>query len=666
MRLLPAAIAIALSASPSVVFSTEAFATRPSSVFGVDRGASGAASLLARSRRGGAFEKHESRSALSAATTDAVGNAISVDTSPIEGMRPGTSGLRKKVEVWQGEHYVENFIQSLVDTAKDANGGETLETIVVAGDGRYYNNEAMQNICRVLAGNGIKNIWVPQNGIMSTPAVSAVIRQKDGGAAQGGIVLTASHNPGGPGEDFGIKYNEGLGQPAGEEFTDALYDKSLEIKSYQSVEGSHDIDLSAPVGTQYQLTDTSTVTIIDPFENYMEALKSCFDFDKLKEFGQREDFSVLFDGMHGAGGIFAQRVLIDELGLPESSLMRCDPKPDFGKCHPDPNLTYASELVKKMGLQPDGSADPAVADPSAIPALGAANDGDGDRNLIAGAGFFVTPSDSMALIADNWEAIPHFARAGGPRGVARSMPSSAALDVVAEARGFPCFVTPTGWKFFGNLMSSKEMFDKEDYTPFLCGEESFGTGSDHVREKDGLWAVLAWMSILMKANEETAVGALVGVNEIVTSHWAKYGRHYYCRYDYEGVDSDAANQVMDTIRDNFVTGNVAYGVPGESGIELVDAVEFGYTDPVDGSQTSNQGLILNFKVSSGDPARVVFRLSGTGSAGATIRMYLERFEKDSAKHDMSAPVALKDLAEEALRLAKMEDTTGRDAPTVIT
>jgi len=609
---------------------------------------------------------------MSSTTTDEV--VVTVPTNPIEGMRPGTSGLRKKVEVWQEKHYVENFIQSLIDTAVDSNGGKMLDTIVVAGDGRYYNDEAIKIISSICAANGIANIWIPQGGIMSTPAVSAVIRRRtesgggeDGqGIAQGGIVLTASHNPGGPGEDFGIKYNEGLGQPANEEFTENLYKKTLEISSYKTIADSPDIDLAAPVGTKYQLTPTSAVTIIDPFQNYLDALKSCFDFDQLRKFGS-SGFSILFDGMHGAGGLFAKRVLVEELGLPESSLMRCNPLPDFGKCHPDPNLTYASELVKKMGLKSDGSADSSI-DASSLPMLGAANDGDGDRNLIAGAGFFVTPSDSMALICDNYEAIPQFASRGGLNGVARSMPSSAALDVVAEARNIPCFVTPTGWKFFGNLMSSKESFDGKDYNPFLCGEESFGTGSDHVREKDGLWAVLAWMSILAKANEGISEGeALVGVKEIVTKHWAKYGRHFYCRYDYEGVDSDAANQVMDIIRDNLVNGDASSVESGHSDIKFVDAVEFSYTDPVDGSQTSKQGLTLNFQLGpSGDPARVVFRLSGTGSAGATIRMYLEQFEKDTSKHGMSAPVALKDLADEALRLVQMEKTTGRDAPTVIT
>mmetsp|Transcript_3075 Transcript_3075/g.4217 ORF Transcript_3075/g.4217 Transcript_3075/m.4217 type:complete len:524 (-) Transcript_3075:107-1678(-) len=473
-------------------------------------------------------------------TASSSSSVVDVPTTPIAGMKPGTSGLRKKVEVWQAvddvnKNYVENFIQSLVDTAKESNGGEMIDTVIVAGDGRYFNDEAIQIIAKVLAGNGVSNIWIPQNGIMSTPAVSAAIRRREGGKALGGIVLTASHNPGGPGEDFGIKYNEAFGQPAGEDFTDALYEKTLTISSFKSIKGSSDIDLSADAGTTYSLTPTTTVTIIDPFDCYLDALRSCFDFDALRTFCQRDDFSILFDGMHGAGGPFARRVLIEELGLPESSLLRCDPRPDFGGCHPDPNLTYAASLVKKMGLNPDGSADESV-DATSLPTLGAANDGDGDRNLIAGAGFFVTPSDSLALICDNWESIPHFAKEGGPRGVARSMPSSAALDVVAEARGIPCFSTPTGWKFFGNLMSSKEMFGKTDYTPFLCGEESFGTGSDHIREKDGLWAVLSWMSILMKANEDTPAGEpLVGVKDIVTKHWAKYGRHFYCRYDYEGA-----------------------------------------------------------------------------------------------------------------------------------
>eukprot|EP00934_Nitzschia_sp_Nitz4_P002324 Nitzschia sp. Nitz4//scaffold55_size114948//110625//112888//NITZ4_003928-RA/size114948-augustus-gene-0.15-mRNA-1//1//CDS//3329554611//2324//frame0 len=596
--------------------------------------------------------------------------SVTVPTQPIEGMKPGTSGLRKKVEVWQTkEHYVENFIQSLLDTAVANNEGKMLETMIVAGDGRYFNDEAIQIICRVLAGNGVSNIWIPQHGIMSTPAVSATIREKENGRAQGGIILTASHNPGGPGKDFGIKYNEFYGQPAGEEFTNALYQRSLGIKSFQTVNGSPKIDLSADVGTTISLTPTSTVTIIDPFKEYVETLKACFDFPALHEFSKRPGFSVLYDGMHGAGGPFAKRVLVDELGFPESSLMRCDPKPDFGNGHPDPNLIYASELVSKMGLNSDGSASLAA---TSAPTLGAANDGDGDRNLIAGAGFFVTPSDSLAIICDNWAAIPHFAKAGGPKGVARSMPSSAALDVVAESLCIPNFVTPTGWKFFGNLMGSKEQFGKTDYTPFLCGEESFGTGSDHVREKDGLWAVLAWMSILMKSNENTpSSDALVSVKDVVTKHWAKYGRHFYCRYDYEanacvsGVESSAAEKMMDLIRENYVGGSLDDS-NSDSDVKLVDAEEFSYTDPVDGCTTSKQGLVLHFQYENQDTARVVFRLSGTGSAGATIRMYLEKFEKKRERHGIPAPLVLEDLAKEAIALVQLAELTGRESPTVIT
>lgn len=313
-----------------------------------------------------------------------------------------------------------------------------------------------------------------------------------------------------------------------------LYEKSLNIRKFKIVEGTSDIDLSADIGTTYQLTDTSKVTIIDPFKEYLEVLKTCFDFEALKKFAKRPGFSLLFDGMHGAGGPFAKKIFLEELGMDASCLLRCDPKPDFGKGHPDPNLSYAADLVERMGLMPDGSAD-LNAKMEDLPTLGAANDGDGDRNLIAGAGCFVTPSDSLAMICDKWRAIPHFSKAGGPKGVARSMPSSAALDVVAEENNIPYFITPTGWKFFGNLMSSKELFNGRDYTPFLCGEESFGTGSDHIREKDGLWAVLAWMSILMDFNKDVPEGdPLVQVQDIVVKHWAKYGRHFYCRYDYEG------------------------------------------------------------------------------------------------------------------------------------
>jgi len=318
-----------------------------------------------------------------------------------------------------------------------------------------------------------------------------------------------------------------------------------------------------------------------------------------------------------------------------------------------------------MGLKADGSVDESAA--STAPTLGAANDGDGDRNLIAGAGCFVTPSDSLAIICDNWKAIPHFEKRGGPKGVARSMPSSAALDIVADALNIPLFITPTGWKFFGNLMGSKEQFGKNDYTPFLCGEESFGTGTDHIREKDGLWAMLAWISILMDANKDVAEGEpMVQVKDIVLNHWAQYGRHFYCRYDYEAVDSDAANKMMNLIYDKYVRGDLSEITEDPSGITLLAAEEFAYTDPVDASITTNQGLVLVFRYANADNARVVFRLSGTGSAGATIRMYLEKYEKDKTKYGEAAPVALKGLADRAIALAKIQELTGRESPSVIT
>jgi len=500
----------------------------------------------------------------------------------------------------------------------------------------------------MLAANGVNNIFVPARGILTTPAASAVLRATD---IEGGILLTASHNPGGPDEDFGIKYNLAQGQPADESFTNAVYEESLQIQHYKIVEDNVKLDLNVPVGTTYTIGD-STVTIMDPFEDYVAVLQQCFDFDKLRALASRDDFSMVFDGMHGAGGPFAERVLVHELGLPASTLFRCNPLPDFGKGHPDPNLTYAAELVAKMGLLQDTSPN---SEATNVPTLGVANDGDGDRNLICGASCFVTPSDSLAILCDSWRALPHFA--GGPKGVARSMPSSGALDVVAQALDIPLFVTPTGWKFFGNLMSSKELFDGTDYTPFLCGEESFGTGSDHIREKDGLWAALAWMSIIEHASDNDR---LVSVHEIVQKHWEKYGRHYYCRYDYEGVDSDAANAVMDLIRAQFVEGTIPE-IHGD--IALKSAEEFSYTDPVDGSVASKQGLVLHFSC-QGNDARVVFRLSGTGSAGATIRMYLEQFE--ASDFGQAAPAFLKDLADVAIALVQLEELTGRKAPTVIT
>ncbi|GMH95008.1 hypothetical protein TrVE_jg5349 [Triparma verrucosa] len=579
-------------------------------------------------------------------------SSVFVPSTPIPGMKPGTSGLRKKTKQWMSKNYLSNFIQSLLDTA---NKSSPPHEILVAGDGRYYNTLAIQEIIKLCVGNKIPHILIPRTGIMSTPAVSSLIRSLPN--CCGGIVLTASHNPGGIEEDFGIKYNEGRGQPADESFTDEVYERTKVIQGFWREEGE-DIDLNAEAGTKTVLGST-TVTIIDPFETYISTLRTSFDFPLLSSFISDPRVSILFDGMHGAGGPFASKILGDILGV--EGLMRCESKEDFGGIHPDPNLSYASDLVERMGLLPDGTANP---DFTSEFTLGAANDGDGDRNMICGKGIFVTPSDSLAIIADRCECIPQFK--GGLKGVARSMPSSGAVDVVAERKGVECFVTPTGWKFFGNLMDSKEAFGKKSYSPFLCGEESFGTGSDHIREKDGLWAVLSWISILADANKGNEEGSLVQVKDIVEEHWKKYGRHFYCRYDYEGCDSGAADTLMDGLRELVGGGGKAAADVGGGGEIVFESVEeFEYTDPVDGSFSGKQGMVLNFKMkSTGDKARAVFRLSGTGSSGATVRLYLEQY--DGKNFQGSAPEKLKLLGEEAIRISKLQELTGREQPTVIT
>jgi phosphoglucomutase len=458
----------------------------------------------------------------------------------IQGMKMGTSGLRKKVPVFAAHdgQYLKNFVQAIFNAVPPAQrlGG----TLVVGGDGRYFNREAAQTVIRIAAANGVANIWVGQGGLLSTPAVSAVVRERGGGQAFGAIVLTASHNPGGPDGDFGIKYNTGDGAPAKETVTDAIYAATLLLKEVRMVEGGPRVDVETLGATS--VVGRAAVTVIDSVDDYAAVLKTCFDFPRLKEFLARDDFRMVFDGMHGAGGPAAKRVLVDELGAPLASLLNCGPLEDFGGGHPDPNLVYAADLVQMLGL--DAAGNPTAAAKTA-PDFGAAVDGDADRNMILGKGFFVTPSDSVAVIAANAQAaIPQFK--SGVGGLARSMPTSRALDVVADALDLACFETPTGWKFFGNLM---DMEDGE-YTPLICGEESFGTGASHIREKDGLWAVLAWLSVLAHANPNPAA-ALVGVQDIVEAHWARFGRHFYSRYDYEGVDAAAAERVMDHLRAHF-------------------------------------------------------------------------------------------------------------------
>ncbi|CAM9527444.1 unnamed protein product, partial [Discosporangium mesarthrocarpum] len=540
---------------------------------------------------------------------------------------------------------------------------------------RYFNTDAIQTIIRMASANGVGRVWVGKDGLMSTPAVSAVIREREGGAAYTGVVLTARqglgfhfffallHNPGGPDDDFGIKFNTASGSPANEGLTDKVYKRTLELASYKIVRGTPDVDLSRLGKTAVGKME---VEVIDPVEVYATLLKSLFDFPRLRALLQRPDFSFLFDAMHGVAGPYASRVFVEELGAPETSLLRCDPRDNFGGAHPDPNLVYAADLVKTMGLDEGGRPVAATSDDSEggrsrePPTLGAAADGDADRNMILGKRFFVTPSDSLAVIAANAHAVPYFARAGGLGGAARSMPTSGALDRVCEAKGIPLFETPTGWKFFGNLMDAEELGHGRSYSPFLCGEESFGTGSDHVREKDGVWAVLAWLSLLADRNPDPSK-PLVGVKEIVEAHWAEYGRNFYCRYDYEGVEKAGADAMMEHLRNNAAKAGDVMG----DGLILDGIDDFEYTDPVDGSVSSNQGVRVLFQ----DGSRVVFRLSGTGSVGATVRMYVERYEPDPSKQRLPIAEVLGGeggLIDVGLRMSKLQEFTGREKPTVIT
>jgi len=441
-------------------------------------------------------------------------------TTPVEGMKPGTSGLRKKVKVVRDGLYLHNFVQALFDSLPphEKEGA----TMVVSGDGRHYNREAIQIIIEIAAANGVGRLWIGKGGIMSTPAVSAVIREREGGTAMGGIILTASHNPGGPEEDFGIKYNMQNGEPALESFTDAVYAATLSIEEIKILANAPKVDLDVLGVTR---VGEMVVEVIDPVQDYLGVLKDAFDFEALRKFIARPGgFKLVFDAMHGVAAPYAQVVLGKELGCPPSTFLHASSKEDFGGLHPDPNLAYASDLVKVMGLLPSGAPDPSMVEDKDVPDLGAAADGDADRNMILGKRFFVTPSDSLALIAANADAIPFFREQGGLRTVARSMPTSQAVDQVARAKGLTCVETPTGWKYFGNLMDARALGSAQDYVPILCGEESFGTGSNHVREKDGMWAVLAWLSILASHNPNPEA-PLKPISAIVQEHWAVYGRY---------------------------------------------------------------------------------------------------------------------------------------------
>ncbi|MDO8072890.1 alpha-D-glucose phosphate-specific phosphoglucomutase [Janthinobacterium sp. SUN176] len=538
-----------------------------------------------------------------------------INTAPIAGQRPGTSGLRKKVAVFSAPQYLENFVQSVFDTLGDCRG----QTLVLGGDGRYYNRAAIQTVLRMAAAHGYARVLLGQGGILSTPAVSCVIRKH---GASGGLILSASHNPGGPDGDFGIKYNIANGGPAPEKVTEAMFARTQTITEYR-ISDAADIDLDT-LGVV--CIEQMTVEVIDPVLDYAELMQQLFDFDAIRALfagGLR----ICFDGMHAVSGPYATAILEGMLGAPKGSVINGVPLEDFGGGHPDPNPVNAQELIAIMAAD-DG------------PDFGAASDGDGDRNMIVGRRFDVTPSDSLAILAANATVAPGYR--AGLKGIARSMPTSGAADRVASALGIPCYETPTGWKFFGTLLDAG--------LATLCGEESYGTGSNHVREKDGLWAVLFWLNLLAEKKQS--------VEEIVRAHWATHGRNYYSRHDYEDIDSAGAAQLMQAVR-----GQLA-ALPGQAlgGYTVALADDFSYTDPVDGSVATQQGI----RIIMTDGARIVLRLSGTGTEGATLRLYLERYAADPAQHDLPTQQALAGLIAVAETVAQIRARTGRDGPTVTT
>jgi phosphoglucomutase len=539
-----------------------------------------------------------------------------ISTQPFTDQRPGTSGLRKKVRVFQRPHYLENFVQSIFDTRTDLKGG----TLVVGGDGRYYNRQAIQIIIRMAAANGVAKVIVGQGGLLSTPAASCLIRKYH---TNGGIILSASHNPGGPEEDFGIKFNMPNGGPAPENVTEAIFAHTREISAYRTVAAA-DVDLDS-IGV-LSLGETR-VEIIDPVADYAALMEQLFDFVRIRQLFNSGLFSMRFDAMHAITGPYARRILEEMLGAPPGTVINGVPLEDFGGGHPDPNLVHAHQVV-------------ALTTGHSAVDFAAASDGDGDRNMILGRNFFVTPSDSLAVMAANAHHIKGYAT--GISGIARSMPTSQAADRVAEALGLDCYETPTGWKFFGNLLDAKRIT--------LCGEESFGTGSDHVREKDGLWAVLFWLNLLAVRKQS--------VQAIVQEHWRRFGRNFYTRYDYEGIDTVAANGLMTHLQARLAS------LPGSAldGYTVDYADNFAYTDPVDGSVSENQGIRIGFT----DGSRIVYRLSGTGTEGATLRVYLEAYEPDPKKQTRETASVMAPLVDIAVGTAEIGARTGRTEPTVIT
>ncbi len=567
-------------------------------------------------------------------------------TTPFAGQLPGTSGLRKKVTVFQQPHYLENFVQALFDVLHGPGQPARGQTLVLGGDGRFHNRVAVQTILKMAAARGYAQVLVGQGGILSTPAMSAVIRRR---GASGGIILSASHNPGGPDGDFGIKYNGSNGGPAPEKLTQAVYERTQVLDAYATCDAA-DIALDAP-GTHRM--ETTQVEVIDPVAEHAAVLRGLFDFDAIRRLFA-SGFRLRYDAMWAVGGPYAKAIIEGELGAPAGTVVHAEPKEDFGGLHPDPNPAYADDLIAHL-MGPDA------------PDMGAASDGDADRNMVLGRRFIVSPSDSLAVLAAHATQVPGYAR--GLAGVARSMPTSTAVDRVAQALGIACFETPTGWKFFGNLLDAGQIT--------LCGEESYGTGSDHVREKDGLWAVLFWLNLVAVTGQS--------VEQLVRGLWQAHGRCVYSRHDYDGIATEKANALMAELRaqlpslagqtfdgnrlsparpktDGAPSGGSEPRAAGSVGAIISWADDFAYTDPVDGSVSQKQGV----RVVLQDSSRVVFRLSGTGTEGATLRVYLERHEPDATRHDVPAQEALAPLVALAEAVARIRHHTGMDAPTVMT
>ncbi|KAE9985633.1 hypothetical protein BLS_006716 [Venturia inaequalis] len=549
-----------------------------------------------------------------------------VDFEPFQDQKPGTSGLRKKVKVFQQPHYAESFVTATLLSIPEGVEGSTL---VIGGDGRFWNPEVTQVIAKIGAAYGVKKLIIGHNGILSTPAASHIIRLRK---ATGGILLTASHNPGGPTEDFGIKYNLTNGAPAPESVTNKIYATSKSLTSY-NISDIPDVDLST-IGTKTY--GSLEVEIIHSTTDYVDFMKDIFDFDLIKSFlKQHSDFKILFDALSGVTGPYGIAIFEKELGL-KGATQNCIPLPDFGGHHPDPNLVYAHSLVEavdKNGIH-----------------FGAASDGDGDRNMIYGANAFVSPGDSLAIIAHHAELIPWFKKQG-VYGLARSMPTSGAVDLVAKKKGLESYEVPTGWKFFCGLFDADKMN--------ICGEESFGTGSNHIREKDGLWAVCAWLNILAGVGQQT--GSTPSIKSIQKDFWSIYGRTFFTRYDYEGCETEGANKVVAHVKELITTKKDEFVGSTIKGVKVIEADDFSYTD-LDGSVSKNQGIFVKFD----DGSRIVVRLSGTGSSGATIRLYVEKHTSDASTYDLDAQEYLKDPVALAVELLKLQEYVGRTEPDVKT